>query len=184
MGKLNIGKLNIRDVKLIRRLPDELVEKYKLTLNLDTCRYDCDGNIKVESDLIKDGKLITDFGVVKGNFDCSRNKLISLEGCPDKVGGNFYCDNNELTSLKGCPTEIGGDIIMNQEERLKKLQNELAGKKIVNEEPSFSARLTYGNNKELDKLVDSKLVMDRLKAVEVNYGIKKLVCDSDYRVFT
>ena len=42
------------------------------------------------------------------------NKLVTLEGCPDKAPGNFWCDHNELTSLKGCPTFIGGSMTCHQ----------------------------------------------------------------------
>jgi hypothetical protein len=48
------------------------------------------------------------FNDVTGNFDCSHNKLISLEGSPKKVGGMFFCNNNDLKSLKGCPSEVSG----------------------------------------------------------------------------
>ena len=48
------------------------------------------------------------FGVVNGDFNCSKNNLTSLEGCPTKVGGIFSCLDNNLTSLKGCPTKVGG----------------------------------------------------------------------------
>ena len=44
---------------------------------------------------------------VEGCFDCSNNKLTSLEGAPQKVMGMFYCSNNKLTSLEGAPKEIG-----------------------------------------------------------------------------
>jgi len=45
---------------------------------------------------------------VKGNFDCTRNKLTSLKGSPRKVGGDFVCMENPLISLEGCPDEVGG----------------------------------------------------------------------------
>ena len=50
------------------------------------------------------------FGKVSGNFDCSWNKLTSLEGSPQKVGGSFDCRHNNLTSLKGAPQEVGGSF--------------------------------------------------------------------------
>ena len=71
------------------------------------------------------------FGRVSGNFNCSSNKLTSmegapqevgkyfgcvfnqltsLEGAPQKVGRSFYCDGNQLTSLEGAPQEVGGDF--------------------------------------------------------------------------
>ena len=69
------------------------------------------------------------FGKVSGKFDCSNNKLLSLEGspqecgfmfdcsanglkslegAPSKCGGDFDCSNNRLTSLKGAPKQVGG----------------------------------------------------------------------------
>ena len=49
---------------------------------------------------------------------CCRNcKLISLKGCPDKIGGDFYCNNNQLKTLEFfSPTEIDGcfDCSFNQ----------------------------------------------------------------------
>ena len=42
------------------------------------------------------------------HFDCSYNSLISLEGGPQSVGGDFYCSNNSLTSLEGAPQSVGG----------------------------------------------------------------------------
>ena len=44
------------------------------------------------------------------HFDCSYNSLISLEGGPQSVGGDFYCSNNSLTSLEGAPQSVGGDF--------------------------------------------------------------------------
>jgi hypothetical protein len=50
------------------------------------------------------------FGKVGGNFWCSGNRLVSLEGAPREVGGDFGCSDNRLTSLEGAPTEVGGDF--------------------------------------------------------------------------
>ena len=47
---------------------------------------------------------------VDGYFDCSGNRLTSLEGAPQEVGGNFYCGYNRLTSLEGAPQEVDGDF--------------------------------------------------------------------------
>jgi hypothetical protein len=44
------------------------------------------------------------FQDVNGYFDCSENKLTSLEGAPDSIHGAFTCADNKLTSLKGCTT--------------------------------------------------------------------------------
>lgn len=47
------------------------------------------------------------FNVINGDFDCSANGLISLQGCPNVVKGNFLCNENYLTSLEGGPKEVG-----------------------------------------------------------------------------
>ncbi len=50
------------------------------------------------------------FGKVSGEFDCSSNKLTSLEGAPQEVGGGFDCNYTYLTSLKGAPQKVGGNF--------------------------------------------------------------------------
>lgn len=66
------------------------------------------GNVNLHERGLK--KLPFNFGVVGGNFYCSKNKLTSLDGAPKKVGGDFYCFDNQLTSLQGAPKEVGGDF--------------------------------------------------------------------------
>ncbi len=63
-------------------------------------------HLTVLPDILKD---IT----VGGHFDCSVNKLTSLEGAPTNVGGEFGCNNNNLTSLEGAPKSVGGDFYCN-----------------------------------------------------------------------
>ena len=78
---------------------DNIMSKYNLVLNPETGRYDCNGDVKVSADLVSsDGKFIIQFGVVGGHFDCSSNKLTSLEGAPQEVGGDFFCYCNKLRS--------------------------------------------------------------------------------------
>jgi len=55
-------------------------------------------------------KLPINFTEVRGNFNCSDNKLTSLVGAPTKVGMDFYCSYNELTTLEGAPKEVGRDF--------------------------------------------------------------------------
>jgi hypothetical protein len=50
------------------------------------------------------------FGVVTGYFYCGHNSLTSLGGAPLVVGKGFYCSDNSLTSLEGAPQEVGGDF--------------------------------------------------------------------------
>jgi len=63
--------------------------------------YDSNTNINISG--LNLSIIPIQFNIVKGDFDCSYNKLKSLKGCPKKVGGGFYCEYNKLTSLKGCP---------------------------------------------------------------------------------
>ena len=60
-------------------------------------------HLTVLPDILKD---IT----VGGHFDCSVNKLTSLEGSPKTVGGHFHCAYNKLTSLDGAPKTVGGNF--------------------------------------------------------------------------
>ncbi len=48
------------------------------------------------------------FGKIKGTFDCSHNRLVSLEGSPQEVSGTFICSDNRLTSLVGGPKQVRG----------------------------------------------------------------------------
>ena len=48
---------------------------------------------------------------VTGDFNCSYNKLTTLNGAPKSVGGNFRCSDNKLLSLDGVPKSVGGDFV-------------------------------------------------------------------------
>jgi len=50
------------------------------------------------------------FNKVYGWFDCSSNRLSSLEGCPKEVNADFSCSHNLLTSLEGGPKEVNADF--------------------------------------------------------------------------
>lgn len=114
-------KLNIKPVS-----KDRLAELFKepevdnktkrfikdnnLVWNQSTRRYDCDEDVKISKNIVSGGKLKIKFGHVKGYFDCSDNKLTTLEGVPQEVGGYFDCRYNELTSLDGAPNEVKDDF--------------------------------------------------------------------------
>lgn len=49
------------------------------------------------------------FGIVTGNFCCSRNKLKSLKVCPSEVHGDFMYSENALTYLEYSPAFVGKD---------------------------------------------------------------------------
>jgi hypothetical protein len=45
---------------------------------------------------------------ISGSFSCAFNKLVSLKGCPTKIGKDFYCDNNVLLTLHHAPSKVRG----------------------------------------------------------------------------
>jgi len=47
---------------------------------------------------------------IRGTFDCSVNRLTSLEGAPESVENDFICSHNKLTSLKGAARKVGRDF--------------------------------------------------------------------------
>ena len=73
-----------------------------------------DGSIDVNGNvwLYKKGltELPLTFNKVTGDFNCGKNKLTSLKGCPRWVGGYFSCYNNQLTSLEFSPEYVGSNF--------------------------------------------------------------------------
>ena len=85
---------------------DSICKKYRIenyTINPDGS-VDVDGDVSLSN--YRFAKLPLKFGRVSGYFDCSDNKLTTLEGAPREVGGNFYCKNNQLTTLEGAPERV------------------------------------------------------------------------------
>jgi hypothetical protein len=82
-------------------------------LHLGLKNYEIDENdvVNVYGDVDMSDEILTkipiQFGIVKGFFNCSRNRLTSLEGSPKEVGVSFYCNFNQLISLEGSPKEVG-----------------------------------------------------------------------------
>ena len=76
-----------------------------------------DFTVDVDGDVNLSYKNLTNFnvqfGIVKGNFYCYKNKLTSLEGCPQKLTEYFDCSNNKLISLQGCPQKVGKNFNCN-----------------------------------------------------------------------
>jgi hypothetical protein len=82
--------------------------------NIQNYTINEDGTVDVGRDVYLNGYNLTEFPLkfrkVSGYFDCSYNKLTSLEGSPREVGQYFNCSNNQLTSLEGSPNKVGGDF--------------------------------------------------------------------------
>jgi hypothetical protein len=74
-----------------------------------------DGTIDVDGGVFIGGPRIINrlplkFGKVTGWFFIEKNKLTTLEGCPQEVGGEFNCSDNQLITLEGAPIKVGGDF--------------------------------------------------------------------------
>lgn len=59
---------------------------------------------------------------VTGNFQCSRNKLITLENSPKSVGKDFYCYANNLISLTGASEFVGNNFDCSSNYKLTSLE--------------------------------------------------------------
>lgn len=93
--------------KEIERKLDELgVEHYSI---VEDGTVDVNGTVDLSFKNLT--KIPVQFGVVKGDFNCSNNKLLSLDGSPKSVGVSFFCHNNHLTSLAGAPRFVGKAFI-------------------------------------------------------------------------
>jgi hypothetical protein len=85
----------------------QICDKYEIegwTLN-SKGSVDVDGWVNLDNKSLT--RLPLRFGEISGDFMCSRNYLITLEGSPQEVGGDFSCSHNQLTSLEGAPKEVG-----------------------------------------------------------------------------
>ena len=58
------------------------------------------------------------FGTIKGDFICARNKLTSLEGAPQEIGGHFNCSDNKLTSLEGGPQRVNEHVLCSNNKQI------------------------------------------------------------------
>ena len=100
---------NIKDVP--NTYIHALCSKYKIenyTINDD---YTIDVAGKVSFYYMGLSKLPLKFNRVSGYFDCSFNKLTTLEGGPKEVDADFHCCDNQLTTLEGGPEYVGGNFI-------------------------------------------------------------------------
>ena len=74
----------------------------------ETGLVDVDGGIVLTR---KVSRLPVRFENVTGWFDCSINKLTTLQGAPSHVGGVFDCGDNMLMSLAYAPVYVGRDFL-------------------------------------------------------------------------
>lgn len=99
--------MNEKDIQ--SKILEELGISDLVTINQDGV-IDVDGSVDIRKSItIKKGRNIPiQFGVVKGDFNCSYCLLKTLWGSPSEVHGDFNCTANDLTSLKGGPAVVIG----------------------------------------------------------------------------
>jgi hypothetical protein len=96
------------------------IENYQIR---DDGSIDVDGDVYLYERLGDLKQLPLTFGVISGYFDCRKNNLITLYGCPKKVRGYFACNFNELTSLEHSPEKIvKGDYYCRHNDYLTSLE--------------------------------------------------------------
>jgi hypothetical protein len=100
---------------LITKEYKERIDKICLEYDIINYTINQDGTIDVQGSVYLLAKGLSSiplrFNKVTGYFNCSTNKLTSLEGCPKEVGTGFTCSyNRELSSLEHCPEKIGGEF--------------------------------------------------------------------------
>lgn len=72
----------------------------------DDLHVSVQGNVNL-NDRLNGQTLPVKFDRIEGYFDISNNNLTSLEGCPKVVAKDFNCSKNKLISLFDCPIEVG-----------------------------------------------------------------------------
>jgi len=101
--EIKTRKARYKDIRR-KEWMDEFLKRDDVHKNEDGS-YDVDGDVDIrDMDLTE---LPLRFGKVGGYFDCSYNRLISLEHAPRTVRGDFSCYNNRLTSLEHAPRTVG-----------------------------------------------------------------------------
>jgi hypothetical protein len=85
------------------------------TFHIDGYTFNDDGSIDVDGDVILMEmdlqKIPIKFNNVTGTFNCSYNRLTSLENAPKYVGEVFTCQSNCLTSFEGFPISVGEVLV-------------------------------------------------------------------------
>jgi hypothetical protein len=85
-------------MSLLKELDKLFIEKYTIH---DDKSITVHQNVDISDSWLT--KIPIKFRKIEGNFNCSHNKLISLEGVPQIIKGNFHCSYNKLINLNGLP---------------------------------------------------------------------------------
>ena len=148
--------------------------------NIKKYSINSDGSIDVDGSVLISNnphlkQLPLRFNKVSGLFNCSRNSLTTLEGCPKEVGGYFNCGENQLTSLIGCPEVVGYgfDCWYNEIDSLEGLSSRIGGNLILANNKITSlkgAPMIIDNNLDLDtnpiSIVDASIEVNSTIYIE------------------
>ena len=105
------------DIFIPRRIENRLERMISLYV-----RNGSKGNLSLkELNLTKLPESLKDVNVT-GNFQCSRNKLTTLENSPKSVGKDFYCYANNLISLTGASEFVGNNFDCSSNYKLTSLE--------------------------------------------------------------
>jgi hypothetical protein len=101
--------------KMNKNMKKEEIERICKMYNIQEYIINVDMSIDVIGDVDLSDKNLSvlplNFKYVSGAFECTGNKLISLQGCPSYLGSDFNCSSNNLTSLQGSPNYVGGSFV-------------------------------------------------------------------------
>jgi len=161
----------MKHLKLFESFKDikSICKKYGIknyTVNPDGS-VDVDGSVSLSN--YRFAKLPLKFGRVSGVFDCSYNKLTTLEGSPREVGWHFDCSYNKLNTLEGAPREVGGafDCKNNQLTTLKGAPERVGGSFLCRYNPVYNIYELFYNHKDFmdsldwDYIRGNNIVMSR-----------------------
>ena len=113
---------NIRNIRVVNFNKREEIEKWLDTYKIknyeinDDLTVNVNGNVQLNNINLKE--ILIKFNKIEGDFDCSHNKLKSLEGSPKYIEGECNYSYNGLTSLEYFPKYIKGNFYCNNNPKL------------------------------------------------------------------
>lgn len=152
----NIVNMNNPELKRIKEIEKEILSK----VDEDQIYH---GDIDLSGLCLKELPDLSNI-IVYGSFDCSRNQLESLKGCPRMIVGDFICSNNKLKTFDYGPSFINGfyDCSFNELDNTKPLIYYSSSKafygfgnkeKIKPEKRNFLQYFSYQNKEDEQKYV-------------------------------
>ncbi|WP_331139941.1 hypothetical protein [Flavobacterium sp.] len=111
--QFNLGRIIMNALQ--KKTGEKTIMDLCETYHIDDYTFNEDGSIDVDGDVILMEmdlqKIPIKFNNVTGTFNCSYNRLTSLENAPKYVGEVFTCQSNCLTSFEGFPISVGEVVV-------------------------------------------------------------------------